>query len=118
RLRSRDLAKLGLLVSEGGLWNGRELLPREWISAMLTVRLDVDTAQRYGYLYWQRTYRTPCGELDGWYMSGNGGNVVAHFPGQGLVAVVTRTRYNQRGMHQETVRLLEEHVLAALPCTP
>jgi len=29
---------------------------------------------------------------------------------------VTRTHYNQKGMHDETVRLLEKHVFAALPC--
>jgi hypothetical protein len=49
-------------------------------------------------------------------MSGNGGNVVMHVPSLALVAVVTRRHYNQRGMHQQTVRLLEDHVLAALTC--
>jgi hypothetical protein len=32
------------------------------------------------------------------------------------VAVVTRTRYNTPGMHDETRRLLEKHVFAALTC--
>ena len=38
-------------------------------------------------------------------------------PVKSLVAVVTRTRYNQKGMHEETARLLEKHVFAALKCT-
>jgi hypothetical protein len=33
------------------------------------------------------------------------------------VAVVTRAHYNQKGMHEETAKLLEQHVFAALPCT-
>jgi len=117
-LRSRDLAKLGLLVSSGGRWSERQIIPADWISQMLTVSRRVDAEQSYGFLYWQREYRSPCGPLIGWYMSGNGGNVVVHVPGQALVAVVTRRHYNQRGMHQQTARLLEDHVLAALTCSP
>jgi CubicO group peptidase (beta-lactamase class C family) len=117
-LRSRDLAKLGLLVASGGRWGERQIISRDWIAQMLTVRRRVDAEQNYGFLYWQREYRSPCGRLIGWYMSGNGGNVVVHVPSQALVAVVTRRHYNQRGMHQQTTRLLEDHVLAALTCSP
>ena len=67
-------------------------------------------------LYWQRQYKSPCGSINGWYMSGNGGNVVLGAPLQSLVAVVTRTHYNQKDMHDETRKLLEQHVFATLPC--
>lgn len=117
RLRSRDLAKLGLLVASRGRWGTRQVVPSAWVGEALTVRRQVDAEQRYGYLFWQREFRSPCGGVAGWFMSGNGGNYVVYFPSRSLVAVVTRTHYNQRGMHQQTVRLLEEHVLAALPCT-
>lgn len=116
RLRSRDLAKLGLLLANGGRWGGTQVIPGEWIAAMLTVWRAIDEEQAYGYLTWKREYHTPCGRVSGWYMSGNGGNVVVVVPSRALVAVVTRRHYNRRGMHQQTVRLLEDHVLAALPC--
>jgi CubicO group peptidase (beta-lactamase class C family) len=116
RLRSRDLAKLGLLVASGGRWAGRQIVPREWMAEALTVRRRVDAEQNYGFLFWQREYRSPCGHLAGWYMSGNGGNVVLYVPDQALVAVVTRRHYNERGMHQQTLRLLEDQVLASLSC--
>lgn len=118
RLRSRDLAKLGVLVSSGGRWGDRQVVPAEWIARMLRVSRNIDAEQRYGLLYWRREYRSACGPLAGWYMSGNGGNVIVHIPGQGLVVVVTRRHYNQRGMHQQTVRLLEDHVLSGLSCSP
>jgi len=117
RLRSRDLAKLGVLMLSGGRWRGREVVPNDWIAAMLAVRRRVDAEQNYGFLYWQRSYQSPCGRLSGWYMSGNGGNVVVHVPAQRLVVVVTRQHYGQRGMHQQTVELLQDHVFAALKCT-
>jgi CubicO group peptidase (beta-lactamase class C family) len=105
-------------VASGGRWAERQIIPAEWIGAMLTIRRRVDEEQSYGFLYWQRQYQSPCGPVAGWYMSGNGGNVVVHIPSQALVVVVTRHHYNQRGMHQQTVRLLEDHVLAALTCSP
>lgn len=118
RLRSRDLAKLGLLVSSDGHWGRRQIFPADWIAEMLTVRRRVDAEQSYGFLYWQREYRSRCGRLAGWYMSGNGGNVVVNIPSQALVVVVTRRHYNQRGMHEQTARLLGDHVFAALACSP
>lgn len=117
RLRSRDIAKLGLLVSSGGSWRDQQPIPADWMDEVLTIRRTVDAEQGYGYLFWHRVYRSPCGPLAGWYMSGNGGNAVVYVPDQALVAVVTRRHYNQRGMHQQTVGLLEDHVFAALTCS-
>jgi CubicO group peptidase (beta-lactamase class C family) len=117
RLRSRDLAKLGLLVSSGGRWGDRQIIPVNWTREALTTWRTVDTEQGYGYLFWQRVYSSPCGPLEGWYMSGNGGNAVVYVPDQALVAVITRRHYNQRGMHQQTLSLLQDHVLAALTCS-
>jgi CubicO group peptidase (beta-lactamase class C family) len=117
RLRSRDLLKLGVLLAGNGHWNGVQLVPEAWVKRMRTVSNVVDDDQSYGMLLWQRQYRSACGAVNGWYMSGNGGNVVLNVPLKSLVAVVTRTHYNQRGMHDQTTTLLEKHVLAALTCT-
>jgi CubicO group peptidase (beta-lactamase class C family) len=116
-LRSRDLLKLGVLMAGNGNWGGIQLLPAAWVKRMQTLSNVVDEKSSYGMLTWQREYRSPCGSISGWSMSGNGGNVVVNVPLKNLVAVVTRTRYNTRGMHEETARLLENHVFAALPCT-
>jgi CubicO group peptidase (beta-lactamase class C family) len=115
-LRSRDLLKLGVLMQDEGRWLGHQIVPAAWVRRMQTLSNVVDESRGYGMLTWQRQFASPCGTVNGWYMSGNGGNVVASVPLKNLVVVVTRTRYNQRGMHQETARLLEKHVFATLPC--
>jgi CubicO group peptidase (beta-lactamase class C family) len=117
RLRSRDLLKLGVLIMGNGNWRGAQLVPAYWVQRMQRVSNVVDEQQSYGMLYWQRQYHSPCGDIGGWYMSGNGGNAVVSVPLKSLVVVVTRTHYDQTDMHEETTRLLEKHVLAALPCT-
>jgi len=116
-LRSRDLLKLGVLIEANGNWLGKQLVPESWVRRMQTASNVVDDDTSYGMLLWQRQYDSPCGKLNGWYMSGNGGNAVVIVPLKSLVTVVTRTRYNTPGMHDETRRLLEKHVFAALGCS-
>lgn len=116
RLRSRDLAKLALLVHRHGMWDGQVVVPATFIDQALTVQRHAYPGQDYGYLFWRRAYKTRCGESEGWYMAGNGGNAILSFRDLDAVVVVTRTNFNQRGMHQQTQALLEDYILPAIPC--
>lgn len=117
RLRSRDLATLGWMVLSGGRWNGREVVPAKWIEESLTVRRpDALPGMDYGYLFWHRQYASRCGRSSGWFMSGNGGNHVVMLKDLDAVVVVTSENYNTRGMHQQSIRILEDYALRALPC--
>ena len=116
RLRARDLAKLALLVQQGGTWNGQEIVPADWIRQSLSVQRHASAGQDYGYLFWHRDYKSRCGVSTGWYMAGNGGNAILTFENLDAVVVVTRTNFNQRGMHQQTQALLEDYILPAIPC--
>ena len=51
-------------------------------------------------------------------MAGNGGNAIIVFKDLDAAVVVTRANYNTKGMHQQTVRLLEEYALPDLACRP
>lgn len=117
RLRSRDLLKVGVLLMDNGSWQGAQLVPEAWVRRMQTVTNVVDEQSSYGMFYWQREYDSPCGKINGWYMSGNGGNAIVTIPLKSMAVVVTRTHYNQPGMHQQTTDLLENHVFAALGCS-
>jgi CubicO group peptidase (beta-lactamase class C family) len=66
-LRTEDIAKFGQLLLQQGEWNGRQLLPRDWI-AEATARQTSngsdptnDWQQGYGYQFWRcrpsRVYR-------------------------------------------------------------
>jgi CubicO group peptidase (beta-lactamase class C family) len=116
RLTSRDLAKLAWMVANGGRWRDRQIVPASWIAASLTARRNAYPGFTYGYFYWSTTYRTRCGDVTGWYMAGNGGNAIVSLPELHAAVVVTRTNYNTRGMHQQTIDLLQTYVLPALLC--
>jgi hypothetical protein len=49
-------------------------------------------------------------------MSGNGGNAIVMVPDLHAVVVVTRVNYNSKGMHQQTIQLLEDYVFRSLAC--
>lgn len=113
--RSRDLAKLGQLLVDGGRWRGRRVLSADWVREMTTVRAATPFDADYGYQMWRFPFAVHGRQRHAWAMSGNGGNYVFVLPEERLVAVITRTRYNQRGMHQESQRLMRDFILAALP---
>jgi CubicO group peptidase (beta-lactamase class C family) len=57
-LSGRDLARLGLLMNNGGVWDGRQLIPAAWIkeSTALSVKSAVISnlpAIGYGYMWWK-----------------------------------------------------------------
>jgi CubicO group peptidase (beta-lactamase class C family) len=116
RLRTRDLATLARMMLAHGAWNGAQIVPAAFARAALTQHRTAFPDQNYGYLFWTRQYKTPCGMTTGWFMSGNGGNAIVMFADLDAVVVVTRTHYNQRGMHQQTVKLIEEQILPTLAC--
>ncbi len=115
-LTSRDLAKLAELVLHDGVWDRQQVVPAAFVDDALTIHKQVNEDQAYGYLFWRREWKTRCGAVEGWYMAGNGGNAVVMFRDLNSAIVVTRTRYNTRGMHQETIRLIEDYALPAVLC--
>ncbi|MET3928157.1 CubicO group peptidase (beta-lactamase class C family) [Lysobacter sp. OAE881] len=115
RYRSRDLAKLGQLLLDGGRWNGKQVIAADWIRAMTTVHAQARDDADYGYLLWRFRFDVRGKEEAAWAMSGNGGNYVFVVPSQRLAAVITRTRYNQRDMHAQSQRLMSDYILKALP---
>lgn len=115
-LKARDLAKLAELVLHHGDWRGEQIVPASFIDDALTIHKRANAEQGYGYLFWEREYHTACGDAEGWYMAGNGGNAIVMLRKLNAAIVVTRTRYNTRGMHEETTKLIEDYALPALLC--
>jgi CubicO group peptidase (beta-lactamase class C family) len=115
RIRSRDLAKLGQLYLDGGRWRGRAVILPEWVKTSTAAHVQATDTDTYGYLWWRRDFVAGGRTFPAFYMAGNGGNKVVVVPEARLVAVLTSTNYNTRGMHQQTDKILTDYLLAALP---
>ncbi|MBN2086371.1 MAG: serine hydrolase [Anaerolineales bacterium] len=87
-LRPIDMAKFGLLFVNDGDWNGKPLIPREWV--MFSTEKYADTTGKrnsaedvgYGYLWWMNSF-------EGYSAHGAGGQYIYVIPGLDVVAVFT-----------------------------
>jgi CubicO group peptidase (beta-lactamase class C family) len=107
RLRPRDMAKIGQMVLEGGVWKGNRILDEEWIRVSTTPQVQTDEAgMEYGYLWWFANApgpgdtRVPVIFANGW-----GSQFIALIPSLDLVVVTTGgNEYN--GKHMAFAELL------------
>jgi len=114
RLTSRDLLKIADLYRTGGMWNRRRVVNEAWVKASMQPHAQIDDQTEYGYLWWLKTFQSGGKGYPAYFMSGNGGNKVAVFPGLDLDVVITSTNYNTRGMHEQTEKLLTDYILPAV----
>jgi CubicO group peptidase (beta-lactamase class C family) len=114
RYRSRDLARLGQLVLDGGAWQGRQLIPVDYVRAMVSEQARTDDGSAYGYQWWGLTFPVDGRETTVWAMSGNGGNYVFVLPEKKLVAVITSSAYNRSFAHPQSRRIFTGFLLPAL----
>jgi CubicO group peptidase (beta-lactamase class C family) len=63
RIKTEDIAKLGLLYLQNGMWNGKRVLNEDWVSKATTYKVsnaaltgkdeNSDWQQGYGYQFWR-----------------------------------------------------------------
>ncbi len=59
-MRPEDLAKIGVLVMNGGIWNVRQLVPKEWIDEATRTQVSASQLSEqfdYGYHFWTGRHR-------------------------------------------------------------
>jgi CubicO group peptidase (beta-lactamase class C family) len=114
RLSSADLLKIAQLYLGGGKWSGSQLISEGWVKESIRPHAEINEHQEYGYLWWLQSFKSGDAAYPAFFMSGNGGNKVVGFPTLDMAVTITSTNYNTRGMHEQTDRLISEHILSAL----
>jgi CubicO group peptidase (beta-lactamase class C family) len=96
RLRPRDLAKIGQLILDQGVWHGRQIASAAWINDMTAPHV-IRPKISYGYLWW-RNQTTVGGSTIAWVGGiGWGGQCLNIVPQLALVMVVTAGVYDFDG---------------------
>jgi CubicO group peptidase (beta-lactamase class C family) len=106
-LRPRDMAKFGLLFSNRGRWDGRQVISEEWVDASTSRHTTVGDTD-YGYLWWRPYLNVPGGVHHAVAAQGNGGQEIYIWPDLDLVVVLTGGNYN-RSSH--TNELMIKYIL-------
>jgi len=116
QISALDNAKFGQLYKNGGSWNGKQLIPAEWVARSLSRQLPLPERSNefYGYLFWDKTYTRNGKNYETWYCAGNGGSKIYIFKDQPLVIVVTATAYNMPYAHLQVDRMMSSYILPAM----
>lgn len=116
RFRSQDLIKLGQMMLNRGQFAGQQVVPADWVDAMLTRRVTAmaDRNIDYGYLWWIYEFEKQDQTIVAYAAAGNGGNYLFVVPRLNAVVVITATAYNTPYMHKQSQAIFSEHVLPAL----
>ncbi len=109
-MKTRDMAKLGQLYLDCGVWNGKRIISESWISDSVQAHVD-NGLYRYGFQWWIESYRIGQHNYDAFSASGGGGQQITVIPQLNLVIVFTGNGY---GKAIKLDNLIESHVLPAL----
>lgn len=115
-LRTEDIAKFGQLYLQNGNWNGRQLLPADWITQATSKQIDNEKApsagnpdwrQGYGFQFWQCRHGAYRGD-------GKDGQFCIVLPKQDAVIAITA----KTGNMQRQLDLVWQHLLPAFHDQP
>jgi CubicO group peptidase (beta-lactamase class C family) len=117
-LRPRDMAKLGYLYLNDGIWNGERIISEGWVEESISNYTPVPFdwladlfGDGFGYYWWLRSYQTESTVYDSYTSSGWGGQRIAVFPSLDMVVIMTGGNYLSEDPGTE---ILEEFILPAL----
>ena len=123
RMTPRDLARIGVMMLNGGMWGGRRVVPEQWIARSTSAAADVDEIRQYGYHWYLGKFAFTISTRPRWDRSrlerfwgaiGNGGQRLFIFPGLDLSAAITAGNYDMPDQWVPSTRIIREVMLAAI----
>lgn len=108
-LNSRDMAKFGLLYLNQGVWNGKQVISKDWVQQSLAKHSVVQGVD-YGYLWWNKYLEADGIRHYSFGAQGNGGQKIYIWKEQNMVTVITGGNYNSQSPSDE---LIKKYILPA-----
>ncbi|RZJ66927.1 MAG: class C beta-lactamase-related serine hydrolase [Flavobacterium sp.] len=116
QMTSLDYAKYAQLYKGDGKWNGKKILPKDWVRKTMTrqIRITERDNQFYGYLFWNKSFDYHGKKYDAFYCAGNGGNEFIVFTELPIVVIVTAKAYNKPYAHAQAESIVNDYILPAI----
>jgi CubicO group peptidase (beta-lactamase class C family) len=97
----RDFMKFAQLMLNGGTWNGRRILARDFVQQAITTQTHITDhahgARKYGYLFWINDYAYKGRTVEAFFLAGNGGQIVMGVPELDLAMAFYGGSYGDKG---------------------
>lgn len=115
RIKTEDMAKFGQLYLQKGSWEGRQILPKEWIEEATTIKIEQepdaprakkdasDWLQGYGYQFWRSRHNA-------FRADGAFGQFIIVMPDEDAVVVITAETADM----QDEINLVWKYLLPAI----
>jgi CubicO group peptidase (beta-lactamase class C family) len=105
------------MMLAGGVWEGRQVVPRDWLERSLKPAIAIEDGRAYGYHWYlgEMAAEPPTGRR--WQSIaaiGNGGQRLYLVPKLDLVVAITAGNYNKRDQGVPPLRVMREVVLASV----
>ncbi len=113
-LRPRDMAKIGLTMLNNGIWEGNQVIPRNWVqqSAQNFITLP-GPFTGYGFLWWKQTFTKNDNNVYTFFASGNGGQEIFVIPSEQMVIVFTQGNQDTSSGIQD-MDMIQNYILPAI----
>jgi CubicO group peptidase (beta-lactamase class C family) len=84
-LNGQDLAKIGYLYLHDGMWDGKQIVSKQWVKQSVTPFIEAEEGFKYGFKWWLLPQK------DGfvWMARGFGGQRLMVFPEKELIVTFT-----------------------------
>lgn len=85
QLKARDMAKIGFLYLNNGIWENKSIVSESWVNESTKFQVKADFGYGYGYQWWVKDVND-CPSYRAW---GRGGQFIVVIPHLDLVMVIT-----------------------------
>ena len=121
RMSARDLARFGQMFLQEGKWQGKQIVPEEWIKESTASYSHVRQGIGYGYMWWNYPRKgfdksTPYKKLnqyDKFAASGTGGQWILVVPGADIIIVHRGDTDNNKRVSGRDIWMLAEMIFNA-----
>lgn len=114
RLRSRDMAKIGLLYMQAGRWNGKQIITESWAKSSHTPQVSRPDGGGYGYQFWTWTMPVNNTNIPLAVAVGNGDQRIYFDHQHDLMVVITAGNYNLWTIQKNADALLRDYIYPSL----
>lgn len=94
-----DMARFGFLYMNQGIWNGKQIISKEW-----TMAPGIVNKNGYAFMWWQPVF----GEISSFAAIGDGGNIICCIPEKQLVVAIASEFVTDP---KDRCALIGEHIL-------
>jgi CubicO group peptidase (beta-lactamase class C family) len=94
-LTPRDMAKFALLYLNNGVWQGKQVVPAEWVAESTSKHSVVENVD-YGYLWWLKYLDAGSTRYHGFAAQGNGGNYNRQSPADEIIKTYILPAFNKQ----------------------